>query len=82
MTSERKLTPNDATALIVARRARHPQHLKRLVEFHRSRGVSDREIAQAMADSPAIVDAIGPGVRRDARETPITRITIKWPQQP
>jgi hypothetical protein len=77
-----KLTPSDAARLIAARRERHPGHLKRLVEFHRGRGVSDREIAQAMIDSPGIVDAIGPGVRRDASEKPITRISIKWPQQP
>lgn len=58
------LDASDAAELIRARRARSPRHLERLVEYHRARGVSDREIAQAMVSCPALVDALGRGPRR------------------
>jgi len=57
------LDASDAAELIRARRA-SPQQLKKLLKFHRDRGVSDREIIAAMAASPVLVDAIGRGRRQ------------------
>jgi len=68
----------DAAELIRAKRAQSTARLKQLLKFHRDRGVSNGEILSAMAGSPQLVDAIGPGRRRER----IARVAVKWPQQP
>jgi len=55
------ITPADAAALIAARQKRHFSHLENLVARYRARGISDKEIAQAMSDCPRLVDARGRG---------------------
>ena len=55
--SHPKPTHIDAAALI---RARRYGGFERLLAEYREAGFSDREIAKAMAASPALIDAIGP----------------------
>jgi hypothetical protein len=63
---ERKTTLDaaDVAELIRAGRARSSAQLKKLLKFHRDRGVPDRDIVAAMAASPHLVNAIGPGRQR------------------
>jgi hypothetical protein len=62
---ERKTTLDaaDVAELIRAGRARSSAQLKKLL-IHRDRGVPDRDIVAAMAASPHLVNAIGPGRQR------------------
>jgi hypothetical protein len=55
---------SDAAELIRARRAQSPAQFKKLLTFHRARGVSDAEIVAAMAKSPHLINALGKGRRR------------------
>jgi hypothetical protein len=53
------INPNrhiDGEAL--ARAARNPKHLKRLVEILRRNGASDRDIVQAMARARTVISAL------------------------
>jgi hypothetical protein len=49
---------SDAAELIRARQS-SPALLKKLLEFHRKRGVTTAEIVAAMAASPVLVNPIG-----------------------
>ena len=74
------ITDADAAELVRAKGASH-RRFKQLLAHHRSRGITDAQIASAMAHSPCLANPIGPGRPRDGitRNIPITRITIKSP---
>jgi len=75
------ITDADAAELVRAKGARSHQRFKQLLAHHRSRGITDAQIASAMARSQCLANPIGPGRPRDGitRNIPITRITIKAP---
>src|SRR5262245_24417516 len=54
---------SDAAELIRAKRA-SPQNFNKLMAFHRTRGVPNKEIFAAMAASPCMVDPLGSKRRR------------------
>jgi hypothetical protein len=58
------ISPSDAAELVRAMRARSPARLNQLMKLHRDRGLSDREIVEAMARSAHLVNAIGAGRQR------------------